>query len=231
MAPFLAVVIVVAFAALRREWSILKRSFWWPGILLYFAIVLPWFIAVQHQNPTFFREFFLEHNLERFATNRYQHQQPFWYYLVVVLLAHHALDRDCACAPWWDGIQTSVAEWRLRHSRIASSSSRSHGDAFPEFLVLVGADSDRLLLLLAVEAARLHSALDSSHHHPDRRLSFRRRQRGLEPLGAGRACGAVRNHDHVRASAALVCGARRQYAADATPLLAALVAALRARLC
>jgi len=35
-------------------------------------------IAVQHQNPTFFREFFLEHNLERFATDRYQHVQPFW---------------------------------------------------------------------------------------------------------------------------------------------------------
>ena len=74
VAPFLAILIIVAFAFLRREWSILWRSFWWPGVLLYFAIVLPWFIAVQHQNPTFFREFFLEHNLERFATNRYQHE-------------------------------------------------------------------------------------------------------------------------------------------------------------
>ena len=101
----------------------MRRSFWWPGVLLYFAIVLPWFIAVQHQNPTFFREFFLEHNLERFATNRYQHEQPFWYYLVVVVLA---------VMPWTviavralvDGIQTSVAEWRLRH---ASSKKRSRG--------------------------------------------------------------------------------------------------------
>ena len=36
--------------------------------------------------PTFYRIFFLEHNLERFATNRYQHHQPFWYYLAVLLL-------------------------------------------------------------------------------------------------------------------------------------------------
>src|ERR1700750_503396 len=113
VAPLLAIVIVAAFAALRNEWSIVRRSLWWPGIALYFAITLPWFIAVQHQNPTFFREFFLEHNLERFATNRYQHAQPFWYYLVVVLLA---------VMPWTfiamralvDGVQTSVAEWRLR---------------------------------------------------------------------------------------------------------------------
>ena len=87
VAPLLAIVIIAAFAFLRKEWSILRRSLWWPGVALYFAITLPWFIAVQYENPTFFREFFLEHNLERFATNRYQHVQPFWYYLVVVLLA------------------------------------------------------------------------------------------------------------------------------------------------
>jgi 4-amino-4-deoxy-L-arabinose transferase-like glycosyltransferase len=135
VAPFLALVIVAAFAALRREWSILKRSFWWPGVLLYFAIVLPWFIAVQHQNPDFFRVFFLEHNLERFATNRYEHQQKFWYYLIVVVLA---------VMPWTviairaliDGIQTSVCEWRARHASKCKPCAARPGDAFPEFLVV-----------------------------------------------------------------------------------------------
>jgi 4-amino-4-deoxy-L-arabinose transferase-like glycosyltransferase len=135
VAPFLALVIVAAFAFLRRDWSILWRSFWWPGVALYFAMVLPWFIAVQHQNPTFFREFFLEHNLERFATNRYQHDQPFWYYLVVVLLA---------LMPWTvvavqaliDGIRTSVFEWRARWSSRSKPCAGQPGDAFPEFLVL-----------------------------------------------------------------------------------------------
>jgi 4-amino-4-deoxy-L-arabinose transferase-like glycosyltransferase len=135
VAPFLAVLIIVAFAFLRKEWNILLRSLWWPGIVLYFAMVLPWFIAVQHQNPIFFREFFLEHNLERFATDRYQHVQPFWYYAVVMLLA---------LMPWTvvaaraliDGILTSVAEWRLRYSRAGKPLPTRPGDAFPEFLVL-----------------------------------------------------------------------------------------------
>lgn len=135
VAPFLAFLIIAAFALLRREWAIIGRSFWWPGMLLYFAMVLPWFIAVQHQNPTFFREFFLEHNLERFATDRYEHQQPFWYYLVVVILA---------MMPWTviairalvDGAMTSIAEWRLRHSRTGHPLISRTGDAFPEFLVL-----------------------------------------------------------------------------------------------
>ena len=135
VAPFLALVIVAAFAFLRKEWSILRRSFWWPGVVLYFAIVLPWFIAVQHQNPTFFREFFWEHNLQRFATDRYQHQQPFWYFFVVVLLA---------VMPWTviamraliDGIQASVSEWRIRHAGKRIACISRPGDAFPEFLVL-----------------------------------------------------------------------------------------------
>jgi 4-amino-4-deoxy-L-arabinose transferase-like glycosyltransferase len=135
VAPFLALTIVAAFAFLRREWSLLRRSFWWPGVLLYFAIVLPWFIAVQHQNPDFFRVFFLEHNLERFATDRYEHQQPFWYYLVVALLA---------LMPWTviavraliDGIRTSVCEWRARHFGPCKKCPGQPGDAFPEFLVL-----------------------------------------------------------------------------------------------
>jgi 4-amino-4-deoxy-L-arabinose transferase-like glycosyltransferase len=135
VAPFLAAAILVAFAALRREWSILRRSLWWPGVVLYFAMVLPWFIAVQHLNPTFFHEFFMEHNLERFATDRYQHAQPFWYYLVVILLG---------MMPWTviavraliDGFATSVAEWRVRRSRCGVPCANRPGDAFPEFLVL-----------------------------------------------------------------------------------------------
>jgi 4-amino-4-deoxy-L-arabinose transferase-like glycosyltransferase len=135
VAPFLALTIVAAFAGLRRDWSLLRRSIWWPGVALYLAMVLPWFIAVQHQNPTFFREFFLEHNLERFATNKYQHSQPIWYYLVVVLLA---------TMPWTviamralgDGIKTSICEWKARRFGLCKPCAGSPGDAFPEFLVL-----------------------------------------------------------------------------------------------
>jgi 4-amino-4-deoxy-L-arabinose transferase-like glycosyltransferase len=133
VAPFLAITIVAAFAFLRREWSLLRRSFWGPGVLLYFAMVLPWFIAVQHQNPTFFREFFLEHNLERFASDRFQHQQPFWYYLVVVVLAVMPWTVIAARA-FIDGLATSAREWRTRHFTRCQPCNGQPGDAFPEFL-------------------------------------------------------------------------------------------------
>lgn len=135
VAPFLALAIIVLFAGLRREWSLLRRTIWLPGLVLYFAMVLPWFIAVQQHNPTFFRVFFKEHNLERFATNRYQHHQPFWYYIAVLVIG---------LMPWTviairaliDSIEVSIAEWKVRHNPSRYLGHTRAGDAFPEFLVL-----------------------------------------------------------------------------------------------
>jgi 4-amino-4-deoxy-L-arabinose transferase-like glycosyltransferase len=135
VAPFLALAIIVLFAGLRREWSLLRRTIWLPGVLLYLAMVLPWFIAVQHYNPSFFRVFITQHNLERFTTNRYQHHQPFWYYFAVLLLA---------LMPWtviairalFDSIEVSIAEWKVRHNPTRYLGHTRAGDAFPEFLVL-----------------------------------------------------------------------------------------------
>jgi len=87
VAPALAVLIVAAYAALRRDGKIFVRSLWLPGFLLFFVIALPWYIAVQVKAPEFFRVFFVEHNLERFGTNLYQHERPFWYYIPVFLLS------------------------------------------------------------------------------------------------------------------------------------------------
>jgi 4-amino-4-deoxy-L-arabinose transferase-like glycosyltransferase len=135
VAPFLALAIIFTFIGLRREWSLLRRTIWVPGILLYLAMVLPWYIAVTRRNPQFVRVFFLEHNLERFATNIYEHEQPVWFYFVVMLLA---------MLPWTviairalvDAAIESVNEWRARLAKNRYVSHARWGDAFPEFLVL-----------------------------------------------------------------------------------------------
>ncbi|MCU1220596.1 MAG: Melittin resistance protein PqaB [Candidatus Angelobacter sp.] len=87
VAPALSVLVVGGYAVLRRDGKIFLRSLSVTGFLLFAAIVLPWYLAVQHKVPQFFRVFFIEHNLERFGTNLYQHSQPFWYYIPVFLLA------------------------------------------------------------------------------------------------------------------------------------------------
>src|ERR1700704_1183070 len=87
VAPALAAVIIFLFVAVKRDWPAIPRTLWIPGIALYLAATLPWYIAVQVRNPEFFRVFILEHNLARFSQDLYHHRQPFWFYLPVFLLA------------------------------------------------------------------------------------------------------------------------------------------------
>jgi 4-amino-4-deoxy-L-arabinose transferase-like glycosyltransferase len=132
VAPFLAGIVVLLFCAMRRDIKSGFRTLWIPGILLYIAIVLPWFVLVQMRNPQFLHVFIFEHNLERFATNTFQHRQPFWYYIPVLLLA---------LAPWTffaiqaliDAFHSCLKDWRLPKS---SQQERTLIDSFPEFLVI-----------------------------------------------------------------------------------------------
>lgn len=91
VAPLLAVFILGAFAIAQGEVGILWRTFAAPGILLFCAVTLPWYVAVQIRNPEFFKVFILEHNFARFGSNLYHHAQPFWYYVPVALVG---------LAPW-----------------------------------------------------------------------------------------------------------------------------------
>ena len=109
VAPVLAGMIVVIFAALRRDWRLALRTLWFPGIALYSIVVLPWYVSVYLANPDFFRVFILEHNLARYTSNMFRHPQPFWYYLPVLLLG---------LAPWTvlagAAFVDALRRWRVR---------------------------------------------------------------------------------------------------------------------
>ncbi len=87
VAPFLAAAVILIFALATREFRVAVRTAWLPGILVFCAIALPWYFAVQMRNPQFFREFILQHNVARFSSNLYHHPEPFWYYLPITALA------------------------------------------------------------------------------------------------------------------------------------------------
>ncbi|MBZ5704526.1 MAG: glycosyltransferase family 39 protein [Acidobacteriia bacterium] len=86
VAPVLAAAVIVIFAIAKGEYRLIGRTLWIPGIVVFCAVALPWYVAVQVRNPEFFRVFILEHNLARFGSNLYHHKEPFWYYVPVVLL-------------------------------------------------------------------------------------------------------------------------------------------------
>ncbi len=74
--------------------SYLTNSFakprWWHYGLIGFVsavIVLPWFIAVSMHDANFMTEFFIKHNVRRFAGEF--HAKPIWYFIPVLLVAGH----------------------------------------------------------------------------------------------------------------------------------------------
>jgi 4-amino-4-deoxy-L-arabinose transferase-like glycosyltransferase len=87
IAPLLAGLIIILFAAGTKQWRLVLKTLWVPGILLFLAVALPWYVAVQMRNPQFFREFILQHNLARFSSDLYHHPEPFWFFLPVTALA------------------------------------------------------------------------------------------------------------------------------------------------
>jgi 4-amino-4-deoxy-L-arabinose transferase-like glycosyltransferase len=87
VAPFLAALVIVLYAVSVGEFRVIAKTFWLPGILVFCAIAVPWYCAIQIRNPEFFRVFILEHNLARFSKDLYHHTEPFWYYLPVTALA------------------------------------------------------------------------------------------------------------------------------------------------
>jgi 4-amino-4-deoxy-L-arabinose transferase-like glycosyltransferase len=120
VAVLLAAFIVVTLATFMREWRLLRQTLWIPGILIYLAVVLPWYGAVQARNRKFFGMFMWQQNFERFGTNLYHHAQPFWYYVPVVILA---------LLPWTVfvivAVSQSVRDWWRKRRDVKSGDSLS----------------------------------------------------------------------------------------------------------
>ncbi|HKT10927.1 MAG TPA: glycosyltransferase family 39 protein, partial [Terriglobia bacterium] len=73
------------YQALRRKLSRLKDLNWLPGLAVFFAVTLPWFVAVSLRHPDFPGYAFWQESLERFATGHSHRAGPVYYYLIIYL--------------------------------------------------------------------------------------------------------------------------------------------------
>jgi 4-amino-4-deoxy-L-arabinose transferase-like glycosyltransferase len=74
------------YCLVQRDFSVLKRMHWLPGLALFFAITAPWFYLVMKANPEFFERFFIYEHYTRFTTKDLGRYQP-WYFFIPILLA------------------------------------------------------------------------------------------------------------------------------------------------
>ena len=78
--------VALAYVATFREWQTLKRLLLSPGLVMFAAVALPWYVLCYARNGyPFIQEFFIKHNWERLTSAAsLGHPQPFWFYLPIV---------------------------------------------------------------------------------------------------------------------------------------------------
>lgn len=79
--------VIVVWLLARGQWRVLFKLVWWPGLLLFLAITLPWFVAMHQRYPDFLNYFFVVHHLKRYAAEGFNNVQPWYFYPAVLGLA------------------------------------------------------------------------------------------------------------------------------------------------
>jgi 4-amino-4-deoxy-L-arabinose transferase-like glycosyltransferase len=104
------------WALFTKRWRDAFRLFHPVAIASFCLTALPWYILCARRNPDFFRIFIIEHNFKRYLTPEFQHIQPFWFYVPVLLIAF---------LPWtalllWSSIACAIHVARARRVRAST---------------------------------------------------------------------------------------------------------------
>ena len=75
------------WALFTKRWRDAFRFLHPAAIASFCLTALPWYILCARRNPDFFRIFIIEHNFKRYLTPEFQHIQPFWFYVPMMILA------------------------------------------------------------------------------------------------------------------------------------------------
>jgi 4-amino-4-deoxy-L-arabinose transferase-like glycosyltransferase len=78
--------VLVLYTVLARDWAIWRRLHLVAGLLLFFAITVPWFVLVSLRNPEFAWFFFVHEHLQRFTTKVHHRAGPLYYFIPILAL-------------------------------------------------------------------------------------------------------------------------------------------------
>lgn len=169
--------VVVCYKMLRREWpSPLKYGAVW-GVPLALAVAAVWYAPVYARNGwEFVEEFFVQHHFARYVSNKYQHPQPFYFYLPIMALL---------ALPWPLFVARGVGKFWRRDLRADGADARLYAFAlawlvFP--VLFFSASGSKLpgYVLPALPAAALLAGIDAARY-----------LRGEAGAGVMRATGAL----------------------------------------
>lgn len=130
---------------LRRDWRLIRRIHLFTGLLITLAVFLPWFIAVERENPGFLHYFIVNEHIDRLLDRRFPPDYEVSQVSAVGYLATTAL----WCFPWSLFLPSVVGvtwrEWREGIAKKASARERERSDGI--MLVAIAAMLPVILFL------------------------------------------------------------------------------------
>jgi len=76
--------ILVLYTLLQRDWAVWRNLHLGKGLVLYLALVVPWFVAVEHAQPGAFDFLIIREHFQRYLTKMHDRYQPWWYFGMIV---------------------------------------------------------------------------------------------------------------------------------------------------
>ena len=127
----------LAIIVVRRDLKLINRIKLYRGLLLVFALVLPWFIAVERANPGFWHYFIVNEHFDRIFDRRF----PPDYEVSKISAVGYLAITACWCFPWIlflpSVIKSTWQDWHRGNSTRAAIRDRRHSDGI--FLLAVAA--------------------------------------------------------------------------------------------
>ena len=77
--------VLVFYSLWQRDWKMWDRLHIATGLLLFLAIVVPWFAWVQARNPEFSEFFFFHEHLDRFSSTTHRREGAWWYFVPILI--------------------------------------------------------------------------------------------------------------------------------------------------
>jgi len=107
LALVVPLIVIMPFLAWEKQWQELFKGLWLPfGVAV--LVALPWSLLIHQQEPDFWRYFFWEEHIRRFAADNAQHSKPAWLFLAVF---------PAMALPWTFSLPAAIRGLRLDKSR------------------------------------------------------------------------------------------------------------------
>ncbi|HEY3598720.1 MAG TPA: glycosyltransferase family 39 protein [Paraburkholderia sp.] len=78
--------VLMLYTLIARDWAVWKRLYLVSGLIVFFAVVTPWFVLVQQRNPEFLNFFFIVQQFRRYLTPEQNRPGAFYYFVPVMIV-------------------------------------------------------------------------------------------------------------------------------------------------